>query len=164
MDNETPEMIESKQLITKLEELDKKLETSAVERHRVNGIVHSTLNKLALKTEALSNQTDEQNNVLDQIQKSVAASAESVQRIEQCLVGDPKFDRQGLIKDVLEIKAVNIALDTRLRLQEDASKANATELRTLRRIAIILFSVLGGLGAAITWLRQTGFFKFISGS
>jgi hypothetical protein len=153
-ENEDTEMIETAKLLDKLTELDKRVRSQADDRHRVNGILHGTLNTLATKTENISLKTDMQDQVLSQIQDSVKAMSDSVRRVEVCLIGDPKFDRQGLIKDVIEMKAVHIALATRLSLAEDAAKANAAEIRSQKKMVLWTATVLAAIGGVITWLKN----------
>lgn len=151
-ENDEKDMIETAKLVEKLTEFDKRLTLQADDRHRVNNILHKTLGSIVSKTEG-------QDQVLSQIQEAVKTMAESVHRVEACLIGDPKFDRQGLIKDVIEIKAVNIALHTRVTLAEDAAKANAAEIKSLKRTALWTTGVLGGIGAIITWIKSSGIGK-----
>lgn len=146
-EEENQEMIDSTQLLTKLTELDRRVKAQSDDRHRVNGILHGTLNNIV-------NRTDMQDQVLSQIQDSVQTMAGSVHRVEVCLIGDPKFDRQGLIKDVIEIKAINIALAARIGLTEEAAKANAAELRNQRRAAMWTVGILTAVGGFITWLKN----------
>ncbi len=146
-ENKDQEMIETAQLLEKLTDLEKRVKMQSDDRHRVNGILHGTLNNIV-------NKTDGQDQVLSQIQDSVKSMAESVQRVEVCLIGDPKFERQGLIKDVIEIKAVNIALATRIALAEDAAKANASELRSQKKMVLWTATVLATIGGIITWLKN----------
>lgn len=146
-EEENQEMIDSTQLLTKLTELDRRVKAQSDDRHRVNGILHGTLNNIV-------NKTDMQDQVLSQIQDSVQTMAGSVHRVEVCLIGDPKFDRQGLIKDVFEIKAINIALAARIGLTEEAAKANAAELRNQRKAAMWTVGILTAVGGFITWLKN----------
>jgi hypothetical protein len=148
------EMIDSLQLLEKLAELDKRMKIQSEDRHRLNNGLHGTLNSLA-------NKTDLQDQVLSQIQESVKVMSESVTRVEACLIGDSKFDRQGLIKDVIEIKAVNIAISARLDLVDESAKANAAELKNQRRTVVWTAAALAGIGAVVTWIKNTGASKIL---
>lgn len=113
----------------------------ADDRHRSNGVTHAVMNEVYLKT-------TKQDVILDAI-------VESQKRIESCLLGDEKFKQIGLITTVLDLTTRNTAFEVRLSALE-------SQVKTHRWAAILVFSVLGVVGAVITWLKATGFFKFFT--
>lgn len=150
-DEPTQEMIETKQLIEKLEGMERTLKTAAeerVERHKLNNVIHGALGTLAKHTMEIGAKTDVQDQVLNQIREAVA-------RIEGCLLGDSQYQRSGLIAEVASVKADQKVMVTRIDTLEQM-----VAFRT--RSAIIVFSVIGAIGGLVTWLKGTGVVKFFT--
>lgn len=129
MGNQEPEMITTQDFLRKMDELKAQMEEQARERHRVNGVVHSSVNTLVLKTNA-------QDGMLMDIKGSLA-------RIEECLIGDEKFNKVGLIKEVASQGA-------RLILLEQS-------VATRTKIFFAVIGVLTAIGGFITWIKDLGF-------
>ncbi len=149
------DMDKTEEMIKRFEELDRRLRQSSEERHRVNNSINSSITSLVDKTE-------HQDTVLSGIQQSVHAVAESVQRVENCLVGDPKFNRLGLIKDVSDVSAKNAALEVRMQTAEDNIRTTSDELKTQKRIAVWSISLIAGIAAIITFIKEAGVLDFLN--
>jgi oligoribonuclease (3'-5' exoribonuclease) len=143
--DESEDMIETKQLIERLEgmqtamkrqseEYQSEMKKQAEDRHRVNNTLHQTMHSVVQKTQA-------QDVVLADIR-------EDVSQIKTCLIGDSEYQRIGLIADVVAVKA-------RLAVVEDTVKSRT-------RAAVVAFTVLGVAGGVITWIKGTGFFKLFT--
>lgn len=131
MANPEPEMITTADFLRKMDEVQKQLDEQAKDRHRVNGVVHATVNQLVLQTNA-------QDNVLGEIKRAVA-------RIEEVLVGNERFHKVGIIETVT-------GLEARMALVEQS-------VATKSKIFTAVVAVLAALGAFIAWVKDLGIFK-----
>ena len=152
-----PDMNDPEQIIAKFKELETRLRDS---NHRVNQSINSAITGLV-------DQTERQDEVLQHINSCVRLVQESLQRVEQCLVGDPKYNQVGLLKEVEALKAKQVtdqaAVELRLKQAEDKNEETAVELKTQRRLASWTFVVLATLGAIITWIRSSNIFNYFKG-
>lgn len=145
-----PEM-DTAPLFDKIEALHKRLEgqeralnqkmtddeEQSRERHRFNGALSSTLDKIE----------------------------STVGRIETCLLGDPQYQRVGLIAEVQANQKSTTILEKKLDVELSALEKkisdvdNALKFRT--KAAGLVISVLGMAGLVIAWLKSTGFAQFL---
>lgn len=156
-------MLDSEQMNQRLDEMVKKLEQSAVERHTVNGKVHVALNSIAQKTETLTQKTENQDVVLNHLSKSVEQITQSVRRIEVRLVGDEDLKGTGIIQEQSDQKARITALEVRVDNTEEAVKEHRSDYISDKRALIWIGATIAGLGAIITWLQNSGFLHKIFG-
>lgn len=154
-------MLDSEQMNQKLDEMVKKLEQNAIERHTVNGKVHVALNSIAQKTETLTQKTENQDVVLNHLSKSVESITQSVRRIEVRLVGDEDLKGTGIIQEQSDQKARITASEVRVDLLEKVVKENHSDYLSDKRALIWIGATIAGLGGIITWLQNSGFFHKI---
>ena len=135
------------QLLARFEDLNRRITQNSEERHRVNNQINAAITNIV-------NQIEDQDAVLATISTNIRALADSVARLEQCLIGDPKFERLGLIKEVNQLQAKNVALELRVVAAEEAARLNAAELQTQKRMVIWTATILATIGALITWFKN----------
>lgn len=154
--DEDQDMKDSAHLLSRFAELERKLASSSAERHRVNNSINSAIT-------GLIDQTERQDAVLEKIEGAVRSMADSVDRVEKCLVGDAKFNQMGLIKEVEAIKSThassNADLLLRITKNEAEIKAASDEIKSQRRMVLWTGAILAALGGAITWIKSSGIAK-----
>ena len=156
-DNQDEDMKDSAQLLSRFLELERRLASSSAERHRVNNSINAAITGLV-------DQTERQDAVLEKINENVRSMADSVDRVEKCLVGDAKFNQLGLIKEVEALKSSQTTSNAELMLrisknEEDIKTAN-NEIKNHRRIVVWTGVVLAAIGGIITWIKSSGIVKF----
>lgn len=129
-----PKMITTADFIKEMEALRLEMSLQAADRHRVNGVTHAVINDVFLRTAGQDKVLSEQTAMLE--------------RIEACLLGDAKYQKVGLITTVTSI-------ESRLAAVEESVKSKT-------KVAVVVFGVLGVIGALITWLKGTGIIKFFT--
>lgn len=155
-DNQDDDMKDSAQLLARFLELERRLASSSAERHRVNNSINAAITGLV-------DQTERQDAVLEKINENVRSMADSVDRVEKCLVGDAKFNQVGLIKEVEAIKSSfatsNTEIFLRIAKNEADIKTAADEIKSQRRVVLWTGAVLAAIGGIITWIKGSGILK-----
>jgi len=150
------EMIDSKEFLTKLDSLNRRLNDNAEERDATNSKLHKALLSLEYTQNALTQTTKAQDGVLSGLAQSVGGLTESMRRVEMRIIGDSSLGSTGLSQAVSQHEVKLTDYGDRIDELETNAKGNTKTMT-------ILISVIAAIGGLIMWVKGSGLIKWLTG-
>lgn len=143
----TPDMIEA------LKQLRQQMADQAHQRHTINNEIMKTIGSHSAHVSRYEDRMVEFEmavKALTNRMEPLGALVEDVRLIKVRLIGDPSLQSDGVIQDLVSVMA-----DVR------DLKEKAKEVEFFKRAFIWMLSVIGGLGAIITFVKGTDFMHWL---
>jgi hypothetical protein len=152
--------VNSATLTDSIDEMGRRLDAMAEARHKANESLNGIILKFTEQNEEFHDRISLVESTLNQginkLATAVQALASDTRDLKFRLIGDSALQSEGLVQQ-------HGLTAKRLTDVETLANKNQDHLKALKRERVIVFSVLGTIGAVVAWIKSVALFKWLSG-